>query len=250
MKKICFVLFLCLQITFVLTAQPISVSENDNQDIKETWNKVVLLQKNGKFPEAEKVLRELASRHPNHAGVWSGLGYNLFRQKKTDEAILAFKRSLNINPNWLSSNRYLGLVYLHQKQDYDSAILYLKKAYELQFQDFKKRNIPLEKLGFFNTDLAEALFGAKRFEEASIEYEKFVALAPDKDYYKTQLAVCYLELKRLSEAENIIKPMIDSNTENYRVWKIYADILTGQNKPSEADEAYQKYRNLCPKCKN
>jgi predicted Zn-dependent protease len=245
MKKICFTLFLFLQLTVALSAQ--FVSENDRQYIQERWDKADALEKSGKLAEAEKELKDLASRYPDNAGIWTFLGEILKKRLKTDEAIAACKRALSINPNWLQANRVLGLTYLQQTKDFESAVLFLKKEYELHIADFKRRNLPVGN-DFYTSNLAEALFGAKKFEEAGVEFEKFVILAPDKDFYKMRLAVCYLELKRLPDAENIIKPLVDSFPDSYRVWKIYADVLKAQNRTPEADDAYQKYRSLCPKC--
>lgn len=245
MKKFCFVLFLSLALNLASNGQNIQMSENDIQDMKQTWNKVSLLEKTGKFLEAEKELKQLANKYPEQDSVWLALGISLWKQKKTGEAIAAFRKSLSINPEKNASHLYLGFTLMHQKKDFEAAIPHLKKANELHVEDFKRRNLPLDA---FNQHLAEALFGAKRFDEASIEYEKLVILKPEYIPYLTQLALCYIESNRLSESEKLLKQKIDIGNENYFVWRLYGDALSKQNKISESEAAYAKAKILCASC--
>lgn len=245
MKKFCFVLFLSLLLTIISNGQNIQMSESEIQYMKETWDKVSLLEKTGKFLEAEKEIRRLANKYPEQDRVWLLLGMNLWKQKKTEEAIYAFKRSLSINPEKNASHLYLGFTLMHQKKDFEAAIPHLKKANELHIEDFKRRNLPL---GAFNQHLAEALFGAKRFEEASIEYEQLVILKPEYLPYFARLILCFIELNRLPEAEKLLKQKIDDGNENYIVWRLYADTLAKQNKITESEEAYAKAKIICASC--
>lgn len=221
------------------------MSESAIQDMKETWSKVGLLEKTGKFLEAEKELRELANKYPEQDIVWLALGMNLWKQKKTEEAISAFKKSLSINPEKNASHLYLGFTLMHQKKDFEAAIPHLKKANKFHIEDFKRRNLPLDA---FNQHLAEALFGAKRFDEASIEYEKLVILKPEYLPYLAHLTLCYIELNRLPEAEKLLKQKIDDGNENYIVWRLYGDTLAKQNKITESEEAYAKAKIICVSC--
>ncbi len=232
---------------FVLVSngQTSQLTKSKIQEIKIDWNKAALLEKDGKLFEAEKVLKQLTVEYPEHAGVWYVLGLNLWKQKKSDEAIAAFKHSLSIESEKNGSNLYLGFTLMHQKKDYEAAIPYLKKASEFHIKDFKSRNLPLDA---FNQHLAEAFFGAKRFDEARIEYEKLVNLLPNNIFFITRLALCFIETNRLSETEELLKQKIDNGIENYSVWKLYGDVLVKQGKIKESEEVYAKAKVLCANC--
>jgi predicted Zn-dependent protease len=85
---------------------------------------------------------------------------------------------------------------------------------------------------------------AKRFEEASVEYEQLVVVEPKHFPYLIRLASCYAELNRLSEAENLLKSKIDAGVENSSVWKLYGDIFAKQGKVDESEKAYAKAKTF------
>lgn len=241
MKNFCFVLIFFASLHLIAQAQTASIFENSNRDIQQTLSKVEQLEKENKFLEGEKELRRLTESYPEHAGVWYVFGLNLMKQKKTDEAITAFKNSLNIAPEAIGPLFYLGITLMNEKQDYEAAIPYLKKQLELQTQDFERRNIP-EKIESLNQHLAQALYGAKRFEEASVEYRKLVSRVPDNLPYLFQLTRCYIELQRFPEAEEILSRSIEYGKNSHLFWKLYGDVLSKQGKFAEAEQAYKKSR--------
>lgn len=241
MKNLYFVLILFASLHLVANAQTASIYENSNQDIQQTLSKVERLEKENNLLEGEKELRRLAESYPEHAGVWYVFGLNLMKQKKADEAITAFKNSLNIAPEAIGPLFYLGITLMNEKQDYEAAIPHLKKHLELQTEVFKRRNA-VEKIGALNQHLAQAFYGAKRFEEASVEYRKLVDLVPDHLPYLFQLTRCYLELQRFSEAEEILSRRIEFGKNSHVFWKLYGDVLSKQGKLAEAEQAYKKSR--------
>ncbi len=245
MKKFCIILFICFLFVLVSNGQTSELPKSEIQEIKKVWNEVVLLEKSGKLSEAEKELKQLTVKYPEHAGVWYVFGLNLRKQKKTDEAISAFKRSLSIESEKNGSNLYFGFTLMHQKKDFKAAIPYLKKATEFHIQDFKRQNLPLDA---FNQHLAEALFETKRFDEAGIEYEKLVNLLPNNVFFVTRLASCYIKTNRLPEAEELLKQKIAIGIQNYSVWKLYGDVLVKQSRITESEEAYAKAKVLCANC--
>ena len=241
MKNLFFVLILFLSLNLIINAQTASIYENSNRDMQETWNKVEQLEKENNLVEGEKELRRLSESYPQHAGVWYIFGLNLMKQKKADEAVTAFKNSLSIAPEAIGPLFYLGITLSNQKLDYEAAIPYLKKHLELQTQDFQRRNIS-EKIGALNQHLAQALYGAKRFEEASVEYRQLVSLVPDNLPYLFQLTRCYLELQRFPEAEEILSQSVEVGKNSHVFWKLYGDVLSKQGKFAEAEQAYKKLK--------
>jgi predicted Zn-dependent protease len=245
MKKFCIIFYVCFLFVLASNGQTSQLTKSKIQEIKIDWDKAVLLEKDGKLFEAEKVLKQLTVEHSEHAGVWYVLGLNLWKQKKSDEAIAAFKYSLSMESEKNGSNLYLGFTLMHQKKDYEAAIPYLKKASEFHIKDFKSRNLPLDA---FNQHLAEALFGAKRFDEARIEYEKLVNLLPNNVFFITRLALCLNETNHLSESEELLKQKVENGIENYSIWKLYGDVLVKQGKTTESKEAYAKAKTFCSNC--
>jgi tetratricopeptide (TPR) repeat protein len=159
MKVYILVLLFSFLLVQTCNGQYSQLTEKERQDVFSVFGKAESLEKAGKISESENELRHLADKYPAQSGVWYVFGLNLFRQKKSDEAISAFKKSLSIESEKNSSNLYLGFTLMNQKNDFEAAIPYLKKATESHLQDFRKRNLPLDA---FNQHLAEALYLATK----------------------------------------------------------------------------------------
>ena len=134
----------------------------DNQDIA----KAVNLEKQEKFPEAEKIYREILSRHPGNVSamrLWARLG---IRQKRNEEAEVLLKQAVNLAPDF--SLAWADLVTVqYEQQKLDEATASAKQVIKL---DPRAPNGHLL--------LASACASAGRHQEALDAFDSALDIAP------------------------------------------------------------------------
>lgn len=69
------------------------------------------LMNEGMYSEAASLLSEALSAHPGYADLWNYLGLCHLNQGITDQAISDFRKSLRINPNFISARVNLAAAY-------------------------------------------------------------------------------------------------------------------------------------------
>lgn len=85
----------------------------------------------GNFSEAEPLLQQATAKDPKSYQAWYDLGYAEQALKRNADAIAAYRKSIDINPNIFESNLNLGLELAAENQN-DEAIKYLTSATSLQ----------------------------------------------------------------------------------------------------------------------
>lgn len=85
---------------FPLAIEHFSAAIDDCEEFAEAWNQrataYYLLED---FVRSISDARQAVARNPNHFGAWAGLGHCFAHLKRFDEAIEAYERALEINPN-------------------------------------------------------------------------------------------------------------------------------------------------------
>lgn len=81
----------------------------------------------GLFDRAEELYRGLVAEHPQDATLRMNLGLVQLKLSRPDDAVLAFRAALEIDPAHRKSQNYLGLTYL-QRRDYARAKEWFEKA--------------------------------------------------------------------------------------------------------------------------
>ena len=117
-----------------------------------------------KFEEAETKFGEAVTLNPDLENAWNGLGWSRLNQGKTDEAIVAFRRCVELADAHPAANNGLGQAYLF-KRDYEQAEKYLLKA---------APQAPAAWFGLFRLYLLQ-----DKFEEAKQWGEKVASVKPD-----------------------------------------------------------------------
>jgi tetratricopeptide (TPR) repeat protein len=79
------------------------------------------------LPGALAMLEQITKREPANDIAWRGLGFVYLKLRKPDQAIPAYQRAREINPNVPTSLYYLGVAYA-LKGDRDQAFAWLAKA--------------------------------------------------------------------------------------------------------------------------
>lgn len=136
----------------------------------------------GKPEQAAAIYQELVRKFPENPDLRVDLCVAQFKARRYKDSAEAAKAALKLRPELPAANLFLGASYL-QLGEFASAIPPLQKALEQQSAD---RNARLA--------LAEALSGARRYEEAADQFQKLAEIIPDSPKVWYGLGQCYEKL--------------------------------------------------------
>ncbi len=134
-------------------------------------NKVIELQKAGKFIEAVEPLKELIAEQPKHLELINSLAFTYEKINQPAHAIKAYEKSLAINPRQANVCHNLGQAHFKYGNDYVLALNYFKKSFQ-----FGRKTASL-----FN-DMAFAYYNFGAYEEAIQYYESAYKIDPQPMY--------------------------------------------------------------------
>ena len=81
------------------------------ENLKKKIQILLNLYKSKNLSEAELLNKELISAHPNVVNLYNVLGLILTEQKKINEAIVCYKKGINIDPDYAVIYNNLGSSY-------------------------------------------------------------------------------------------------------------------------------------------
>lgn len=134
--------------------------------MKKEINELVNLLKKNKFHEILEKKDFLLKLYPNSEVIFDILGLADLNLRNYDDAIISFKRALEINPNFFQSYNNLGSL-LDDLKDYEEAIFYYKKGLKLRPNNHLILN-----------NIAQCLSSLGSFKEARDYYEEAIVLEP------------------------------------------------------------------------
>ena len=120
----------------------------------------------GRHMEAADEFRTYLRDHPRDADAWSNLGNALDAVGRSEEALAAFTRAVDVEPNNGLSQRNLALQYL-QKNDFANAVTHAREGVRLTPGDPDAHNL-----------LGLALIGQQQVDEAVAEFRTSLRLRP------------------------------------------------------------------------
>lgn len=170
-----------------------------------------------------------------------GLGNELIKQEKVDEAILHFIRSININPN--NPANYIAFVNLGNawkvKNKTDAAI----DAYQNALRINPKYDEAHFRLGFL-------YFQTGRVEEAIDEYRKAIALYDDTPLYHGSLGNAYITQGKIDEAIRSFQKVLSIQPHNLFACNNLGMLYLRQGKMDQALIHFQKAVDIQPQFAN
>ncbi len=153
------------------------------------YNLGVALDDFRRYDEALVAHQEAIQREPR-ATRFNGLGNVYYQQGRHEEAIAAYRRAIELDPEFAYPHNGLGNVY-YQQGRHEEAIAAFERAIELDPKDAGYHN----NLGNVYGDLG-------RHDEAIAAYRRAIALDPDYAHPHNNLGNCYLQLGRLEKAQS------------------------------------------------
>lgn len=211
-------------------------------------NAGVTFQKQKKFSEAALAYKKSIECYPNFSKAHLNLGSIFYKSEKIDEAITCWEQALRLEPTHANTHCNLAIAY-DRKQMYDEAFyhykLYLehsqgrsKDAPQVKERVDELQNILIQKRELIRQHLkkGDELFKKKFYEEAILEYQKYLSMNPggaDSQTVTRKIDEAKTRLNPVEKAAEIALQMGDE----YFSASLFDKAVT----------AYNRYLSLCPK---
>ncbi len=186
------------------------------------------------LPDAATSYREASLLAPSDAGVVNSIGVVLLRQKRFQDAIVQFKKAIDLDPTAPEAYANLGAV-SDEQADWNEAIKWYQKVLALKGQD---RNIRALLNCAFDY---EALTTYKKAEEL---LRRAKAARPDDPEITTFLADNLSFQKKWKEAIRVYQEAVKLDEKNRFAWRGLGIALAQDGKEDDAIEALEKAKAL------
>ena len=192
------------------------------------------LMQQGKFREAEPIIRQALAQRPTDAQILHMLASALLETGRTAEAIETMQRALKVMPNAAPLHGHLGEMY-RRSGNLAKAIEHGERAVALQSNAAEAHN-----------SLAIAYSQSGQFDKAIASYDRAIAIQPNHVAAIGNRGNVLRQLKRLPEAEASYRRALAINPNHPETHNNLATVLRDQGKIAEAIEFYRKAVALRP----
>ena len=200
----------------------------------EMVNQIVALYDQGRFSTVVEQAQAYTKQYPQAFTVWNLLGASAAQLGISDLAVTAFKKVINLKPDYADAYSNLGNT-LQDQGDIDQAIKVYKKAILLKpnyAEAYNNMGIALKNLG--------------KLEESIIAHNKALSLKPDYADAYNNLGNVLKEIGKYNEAIDAYKKAILLNPHFAEVYSNMGSALKDQGKLEEAILAHNKALSLKP----
>ena len=192
------------------------------------------LMQQGKFREAEPMIRQWLATHPNDPQAMHMMAAALFETGRQAEAIETMQRAIKLQPNAPPLHGHLGEMY-RRTNNFPKAIEHGERAVALQPGAAEAHN-----------NLAIAYSQAGQFDKAIASYDRAIAIQPNHVAALGNRGNVLRQLKRLPEAEEAYRRALSINPNHPETLNNLGTTLRDQGKALEALEFYRKAVQLRP----
>lgn len=185
-----------------------------------------ILKTKGLFSQAAQVLTDVVQAHPHYAAAFNNLGTVYYAQAKLADAVSAFHSAIAIASDYVEAYYNLGLA-LTKSGKREEAINAYRALIELA---------PLHAGARFQLG---CLLMQQAHYQAAIE--QFTAIERDHPFHfetETNIATCYLKLRRLNEAKMHYLKALALSSQDTQILFNLGVISMQQGFPKEAVEYY------------
>jgi tetratricopeptide (TPR) repeat protein len=199
------------------------------------------LHNQGKLEEAIAAYRKAIEIDPNYAMAYNFLGSTLQSQGKLEEAITAYRKAIEIDPKLANAyhnlaNAYYNLgIILNNQGKLEEAIAASRKAIEIE---------PNFAMAYYN--LGNTLHNQGKLEEAIAASRKAIKIEPNFAVGYNSLGNTLKNQGKLEEAIAAYRKAIEINPNYAMAYYNLGIILNNQRKLEEAIAAYRKAIEINP----
>ena len=192
------------------------------------------LYKSGKLVNAEKKAKELIKNDQKNYILYNIYGAILNDQKKFEEAINYYKKSIKINPDYAEGYNNLGSAYYKLKK-FNESISSYSKAIKIK-PNFSKA---LNNLGVTFKEIG-------KLDESVESYQKAIKINPDYAEAYNNLGVTFKEIGKLDESFENYKKAININPNYVEAYNNIGIVYKILGKLDESIKNYKKAININP----
>jgi tetratricopeptide (TPR) repeat protein len=190
----------------------------------------------GDYTSADKWLSLCLQWDPGDGEGWYYLGRTKYNENRFEEALQAFRKSLDLRPHNVLAGDGLGLSYAGLNRPAE-AITSFESAIAWQENAAVKSPEPL-------IDLGDFLNQQGRFDEALSALQQAVAIAPKNIRVHETLGKTFLNLNRLNEAQREIEAAITLDANRAALHYLLGQIFRKQGKLEKAKAEMTKFQEL------
>jgi len=153
-----------------------------------------------KYDQALELLEEVAAEKNSYPDIYNMLGLVYYYFQRHEEAVLAFKRAIELNPNYTEASLNLAVVYNELGSFADS-----EKAYSLARESRHEARSYLDpyvrgKIANMHAGLGNIYKDLGYYPQAAEEYRKALVLRPEFADIKTELGIAYRDMREFPRA--------------------------------------------------
>ena len=170
------------------------------QTLEQLWQQGETAQAQKKYPEAERIWRQIIQLDPNSAVAFSNLCAALFRQNKLDEALIFCQKALALDPKLPQTYKNIGDVLYLQKKLTEAEEMYRRA---LSLPDDTSAT-PTTAHTLAHNNLGRLLQEQGKLEAAIAEFEKATKIDPQYEFASNNLQEARRLLSLQQQPEQII----------------------------------------------
>ncbi len=204
------------------------VNLSNSSNANSLYNRGKTLYELKRYKEAIAAYDKALQIQPEYSVAWNGEGKTLYELKQYKEALDAYDKAIQIQPQYLEA--WLGRGYvLDELQRYQEAIDSFDQALKLQSNDPEAWNAR-----------GDALVSLQRYQEASESYDKAVHYKPD--YYQAWFNRGWAlhNLQRDEDAIAAYDQAVQYKPDYERAWYNRGNALSNLQRYQDALESYDK----------
>ncbi|HWT03709.1 MAG TPA: tetratricopeptide repeat protein [Pyrinomonadaceae bacterium] len=184
--------------------------------------------------EADRLVKEVLQKDPNHIAGQVLLADVLFAQGKRPEALAALNRAIELDPKRVESVIALAKYYIRTND--------IAKAEEI----YRRAISVNEASALAHSEYAKFLVQAGRVDQAEAEFRRAVEVEPQNRDARFVLASFYLVNKRLDKAEEAYKALAELDKDKPEGRYILADFYSSVGRYDDAISIYQEIMGKSP----
>jgi non-specific serine/threonine protein kinase len=166
------------------------------------------------------------------------LALEAYIKHEWDEAIIYYKRLININPEDISAHITLGMIYYQKKMMYDQGISEFKKVLELDPQGVTYYGT------FVHNLLGWAYLRKGEFKKAHAAFNKYVALLPNQANPLSVLGEFHLIVGNYDQAITNLERSLEIKPDFPLTSVLLGDTYLAKGMYTQALSSYEKYLAL------
>ena len=151
----------------------------------------------GKYAEAVEAYKAAIAKEAGEPVYYGNLGSSYLKLGDTGEAMAAFKKMLEVQPESYSANKNIGQI-LGAEKKYEEALPYFQKASELSTSDPD---------AFYN--LGACLVNLQQYDKAAEAFTQAKELKPDLAPAYYQLGMIYVNQNKKAEAIQNLEKFVE-----------------------------------------